>query len=165
MRPDGALEKSGAGHLGRRPRLKIFWPFRPLNACGWWASCVRLSPSMKPHHLAIKVKNLKLCGDFYSKILGLKKIKNQFDEKKNIRAIWFKMGSMILMLEKSEEKSVGASNTGLYLLALTIKKSERAKWKAKLKKAGVAITSESPFTLYFSDPEGNRLGLSHYPKK
>jgi hypothetical protein len=35
--------------------------------------------------------------------------------------------------------------------------------EAQLKARGVAVVSRSAYTLYIEDPEGNRLGLSHWP--
>ncbi len=56
-----------------------------------------------------------------------------------------------------------AKAPGLHLLAFRIVPESRAAWVGKLRAAGVAIENESPHTIYFRDPEGNRVGLSHYP--
>ena len=52
---------------------------------------------------------------------------------------------------------------GRHLLALAIGRDGRTRWEARLATAGVAVTHRTAFTIYFCDPEGNRLGLSHYP--
>ena len=42
--------------------------------------------------------------------------------------------------------------------------SERARWEQRLADAGVAIERTTAFSLFFRDPEGNRLALSHHPE-
>lgn len=54
---------------------------------------------------------------------------------------------------------------GIHLLALRIAPAERERWLRKLRAAGVRIENESPYTIYLRDPEGNRIGLSHYPER
>ena len=41
--------------------------------------------------------------------------------------------------------------------------SERDAWEAHLTAAGLAIAHRTDYTLYVRDPEGNRVGLSHWP--
>lgn len=57
----------------------------------------------------------------------------------------------------------GQEKPGWHLLALTISAADRNDWRTRLAAAGIPITGESAYSLYFSDPEGNRLALSHYP--
>jgi hypothetical protein len=52
---------------------------------------------------------------------------------------------------------------GLHLLALRILPSEREQWEQTLARHAVDIVHRSRWTLYVRDPEGNRIGLSHYP--
>ena len=39
----------------------------------------------------------------------------------------------------------------------------RAKWEGHLAERGIEIVNRTRWTLYLRDPEGNRIGLSHYP--
>ena len=57
-----------------------------------------------------------------------------------------------------------AESAGHHLLALRIRTEERPAWEDRLRRAGIAVTHRTAFTIYFADPEGNRLGLSHYPE-
>ncbi len=57
----------------------------------------------------------------------------------------------------------GADHPGHHLMALRIAQEDRAAWEARLQAAGVAISHRTGYTIYFTDPEGNRLGLSHHP--
>jgi hypothetical protein len=52
---------------------------------------------------------------------------------------------------------------GLHLLALRIAASEREQWERTLEARGAEIVHRSRWTLYVRDPEGNRVGLSHFP--
>ena len=39
----------------------------------------------------------------------------------------------------------------------------RGDWERRLAEAGAPVESRTPFTLYVRGPEGNRVGLSHWP--
>jgi len=52
---------------------------------------------------------------------------------------------------------------GLHLLALRIAPEERRTWEDRLEAAGVLVVHRTRWTIYFHDPEGNRIGLSHHP--
>jgi glyoxylase I family protein len=125
----------------------------------------------RPHHLALKVRDLALCERFYTEVLSLEIMQRILEQDGSVRSVWFALGGMILMLERSEsgdaddESRCGAGHAreGWHLLALTILPQERGPWREKLRQAGVAITGETAYSLYFSDPENNRLALSHYP--
>lgn len=123
---------------------------------------------MKPkaHHIALKVRDLAQCGQFYTAVLDLEVMQRQTDTGGTLRSLWFDLDGVILMLERwSGGTKGGPENPGWHLLALTIAVVERNGWRARLTKAGVRITGESPYSIYFSDPEGNRLALSHYPEQ
>ena len=62
------------------------------------------------------------------------------------------------------DEHTGPEHAGHHLLALRIRRDQRATWEAKLAAAGVTVSHRTAYTIYFSDPEGNRLGLSHYPE-
>jgi hypothetical protein len=38
-----------------------------------------------------------------------------------------------------------------------------ASWEARLAGAGLAVTDRTPHTLYVSDPDGHRVGLTVFP--
>jgi catechol 2,3-dioxygenase-like lactoylglutathione lyase family enzyme len=57
-----------------------------------------------------------------------------------------------------------AERPGLHLVALRIERAARAGWERRLAAAGVAVYARTAFTLYVRDPEGNRVGLSHWPE-
>ena len=51
------------------------------------------------------------------------------------------------------------------MVALRIAPGERAAWEERLRAAGIDVVERSDFTLYLRDPEGNRVGLSHWPAR
>lgn len=128
--------------------------------------------NQKPHHIALKVRDLEQCARFYTGVLDLQITVRNLAEDGTTRSLWFDLGGVILMLERSEEgvaavessSSSGPAAAGWHLLALTITPESRAAWRERLCRAGVEITGETPYSLYFSDPENNRLALSHYPE-
>ena len=127
------------------------------------------------HHLAIQVRDLGQAERFYVGLLGLSVLRRWPAPDGGERSLWVGTGAAdgsFLALETvpadprqptAAEEPARAARPGHHLLALRIARTERTAWEARLAAAGVAITGRSAFTLYFSDPEGNRLGLSHYP--
>lgn len=113
------------------------------------------------HHIALKVSDLARLEQFYTKILGLKVVKRQLVGKA-LRSVWFGCGPVVLMLERATGRKKAGG--GWHLVALQIAVSERLAWKKRLLDAGVMVTHETAYSLYFDDPEGNHLALSHYPK-
>jgi catechol 2,3-dioxygenase-like lactoylglutathione lyase family enzyme len=128
--------------------------------------------NQQPHHIALKVLDLAGCEQFYTRVLDLRVMQRNRDRNGSLRSVWFDLGGVILMLERCEavapEVEKGASldpePVGWHLLALTIAPESRAQWREKLRCAGVRITGETAFSIYFCDPENNRLALSHYPE-
>jgi glyoxylase I family protein len=144
-------------------------------------------PPCGVHHLAIQVRDLAEAERFYVGLLGLSVVRRWQGQAGAERSLWIDLGggsaarapaslapvlAPFLALEvvparpgqpTAAEDPDRAGRPGHHLLALGIARSERAAWEARLTAAGVPITGRSAFTLYFCDPEGNRLGLSHYP--
>ncbi len=50
-------------------------------------------------------------------------------------------------------------------MALAIARGDRRAWEDRLAAAGVRLARRSPFSLFFRDPEGNRVALSHWPEE
>ena len=57
----------------------------------------------------------------------------------------------------------GGDGEGLFLVALRIGAEDRGGWKERLARAGVEVYHQTRYTIYVRDPEGNRVGFSHYP--
>ena len=123
------------------------------------------------HHLAIQVKDLGRAEAFYIEVLGLKLVRRwpYEDGRAGERSLWLSVGAgeEFLALESCDAERPPAPfrdpHGGLHLLALRIRASERAAWEAKLASLQIEIVHRTRWTLYLRDPEGNRLGLSHFP--
>jgi glyoxylase I family protein len=128
------------------------------------------------HHFAIKVRDLPGAERFYREVLGLSVAQRWPElEGPGDRSVWLAAGDgagTFLALERigggrvptaSSSNEAGPERPGHHLLALRIDVGEHATWEARLAAAGVVISHRSAYTLYFTDPEGNRLGLSHHP--
>jgi glyoxylase I family protein len=119
------------------------------------------------HHIAVKVADLARAESFYVSVLGLP-VRRRWpscDERQD-RSVWLDLGGgAFLALERGEggpPKSENAS--GIHLLALRIRRDERDAWARRLAQAGCPVHSQTDYTLYLRDPEGNRIGLSHWPE-
>ena len=122
------------------------------------------------HHLAIQVKDLAAAERFYVDVLGLKVVKRwPREDGPGERSIWLSVGAgeEFLALEACDADRPATPfrdpHGGLHLLALRILAADRAGWERKLTQLGVEIVHRTRWTLYVRDPEGNRLGLSHFP--
>ncbi len=117
----------------------------------------------KTHHIAIKVKNLNKAVLFYKNVLGLKTLIKNKDKNNKLRSVWFDLNKTILMIEKASKAELSSRKN--FLLAFEIKKSARKKWLNHLIKLKIKIYKHTQFSIYFNDPENNKLALSHFPKK
>jgi glyoxylase I family protein len=124
------------------------------------------------HHLAIQVKDLPRAERFYVDVLGLRVLRRWpfEDGRPGERSVWLAVapqGDEFLALEACDTESPPGpfrdAHGGLHLLALRILPSERADWERRLADLGVEVAHRTRWTLYLRDPEGNRVGLSHFP--
>jgi catechol 2,3-dioxygenase-like lactoylglutathione lyase family enzyme len=125
------------------------------------------------HHVAIQVHDLAAMTAFYRDVLGLPVLRRwSTPDGTGERSIWLDLGGgAFLALERvvSDRSGKAAPQPwkspapGFHLLALAITRAARLAWEARLGAAGVAIAHRTAYTLYVRDPEGNRVGLSHWP--
>lgn len=124
------------------------------------------------HHLAILVRDLPRVEAFYRDVLGLAVIRRD-----GARSVWLDLGPAVgptagltprafLALEAAPAPagSTRAEDApGLHMFALAIAPGARTAWERRLANAAVPIVHRTAFTLYVRDPEGNGIGLSHWP--
>ncbi len=122
------------------------------------------------HHLALGVHDLDAMVEFYRRVVGLRLIQWHHDDDGMPRSAWLALGEVgsFLALERCADKPQPEGEwravvPGYFFLALRIGNGERARWEGRLREYGVPIHHRTAFTLYFRDPEGNRVGLSHHP--
>lgn len=127
--------------------------------------------SLEFHHLAIQCADLGRCERFYREVLGLRVLRRWPREDGGDRSVWLSVGegneSEFLALERAdeqpEERPWRDGRPGLHLVALHITPGDRRVWESRLQEAGVPVAHRTRWTIYFHDPEGNRIGLTHYP--
>lgn len=118
--------------------------------------------TLRLHHLAVQVTDLDVARAFWCGVLGLVVVREQ------AHSVWLDVGGTILMLEQCAGPVVdepwASARPGPFVVALTMTAAERAGWREKLEAAGVVVDHESGFTIYFRDPFGTRVALSHFPE-
>lgn len=123
------------------------------------------------HHLALQCADLERCERFYREVLGLPVLRRWPREEGGDRSVWLSVGASadagFLALERAdappEPRPWRDGTPGLHLVALHIEPGERRGWEDRLEAEGVMVVHRTRWTIYFHDPEGNRIGLTHYP--
>jgi catechol 2,3-dioxygenase-like lactoylglutathione lyase family enzyme len=120
------------------------------------------------HHVAIQCADLGRCERFYREVLGLPLLRRWPREEGGDRSVWLSTGGEgFLALERADEQPVARpwrdGRAGFHLVALRIAPGERGAWEDRLAAAGVLVAHRTRWTIYFHDPEGNRIGLTHHP--
>ena len=123
------------------------------------------------HHLAIQVQDLPRMEAFYRDLFELPVRARWPDGQGGERAVWLGLDGGFLALEKvppgAERARAGGWNDprpGYFVLALGIDVGARQAWVSRLGAAGLAIERRTAYSLFFRDPEGNRLAVSHHPQ-
>jgi glyoxylase I family protein len=120
---------------------------------------------MKLHHLALGARDLELVAAFYRDQLGLREVRRHHEPGGALRSIWLDLGGPVLMIERTEEpaRRVHGIGAGPFLLALAAAPSECSVLESSLGTSGFPVDSRTEHTIYFRDPEGNRVALSNCP--
>ncbi len=118
----------------------------------------------KVGHVVLKVRNLARAEDFYTRVLGFEAVARL----KRPAGVFFTLGDQhhdLALLEVSPEADPPKEDqVGLHHVALKVENLEalKAAWRA-LKSQGVpivrAVDHGITLSVYFLDPEGNRLEL------
>jgi catechol 2,3-dioxygenase-like lactoylglutathione lyase family enzyme len=117
---------------------------------------------MKVHHLALGARDVKRVATFYRDLLGLPEVCRHHEPGGALRSIWLDLGGPVLMIEQTEEpaRHVQGIGAGPFLLALAAAPSERSVLECSLGASGFPVDSRTEHTIYFRDPEGNRVAIS-----
>jgi glyoxylase I family protein len=123
--------------------------------------------SLSFHHLAVQCADLDRCERFYREALGLEVLRRWPSPEGGDRSVWLGVGEGFLALERADRQALPGpwreGIAGLHLVALRIGREERGVWERRLAACGVEVVHRTRWTLYVRDPEGNRIGLSHWP--
>ena len=113
------------------------------------------------HHVALRVADPVTSLAFYSGLLGFPEVR-RFAAPGGVRSVWVRAGDAVLMLER-EIRGAGASAGSGHVLVFEVDDLED--WAARLTLAGRPPVERTESTLYVSDPDGHRVGLTAYPRK
>jgi catechol 2,3-dioxygenase-like lactoylglutathione lyase family enzyme len=112
---------------------------------------------MRVHHLAFRTRDLVRLERFYTDLLGLTIMRRDGE-----RSVWLRAAGTILMLERVDADEPVVPDGSKELIAFAIEEADAERWRRTLAVHHVAIEQETGFTIYFRDPDGRRLALSHY---
>ncbi len=119
------------------------------------------------HHVAVQCHDLEACERFYREVLGLRELRRWPHPGGGVRSVWLELDGGFLALERASrpaaERPWRDGEPGLHLAALRIEPRERAAWESRLAALGVPVVHRTRWTLFVRDPEGNRIGLTHWP--
>jgi glyoxylase I family protein len=117
------------------------------------------------HHVAVGSSDVARLAAFYCDVVGLPELARHHDPGGALRSVWLDLGGAILMLECSAElpRRVEGIGAGPFLLAFRVSPAERQRLELALAARGLPIEGRTAFTSYARDPDGNRIGISHYP--
>jgi glyoxylase I family protein len=121
---------------------------------------------VRAHHLAVVVADLGRSERFYCGLLGLPVERRHVDDRGQPRSLWVGLeDGLFLAIEKGDGAAPTRADSapGWHCVALKIEPEQRAAWRTKLEAAGYPIVRETTFTIYVRDPDGQLVGLSHYP--
>jgi len=94
---------------------------------------------------------------FYRDVLGLRVLSE------TARSTWLDAGGAILMIERRGPGEPAVPAGSLELVAFAVSRARHAALREVLARHRVRIEAATEFTSYFRDPDGRRVGLSHYP--
>jgi catechol 2,3-dioxygenase-like lactoylglutathione lyase family enzyme len=109
---------------------------------------------MRVHHIAFRTADVARLEAFYTGVLGFTVARRQGDY-----SVWLDAGGALLMLERAEPGEPPVPHGSMELVAFAAPPEH----EARLAAAGIAIEARTAFTVYFRDPDGRRIALSHYP--
>src|SRR5262245_38291262 len=108
------------------------------------------------HHIALRVRDCEVSARFYSQAFGLSELQ-RLDAEGKLRAVWLGAGGTVLMLEHSLRGSGPSEGSGHVLIFET---SSLAEAEKRFERLGIAVKDRTSSTLYVSDPDGHRAGVS-----
>jgi len=113
---------------------------------------------VRVHHLALRTTDVPRLEAFYRDVVGL-----ALTARPGEGRVWLAAGETVVMIEEQLEREPGVPAGSMELVAFAIEPEERAGFVERLGRAGVAVEGETGFSVYFRDPDGRRVGVSHWP--
>lgn len=121
--------------------------------------------SARLHHLALGARDVDAVAAFYRETLGLPE-RSRHQDPAGLRSVWLELGNgAVLMIERRAGTAAprGTEERGLFLLAVALDGVSLREAERRIVARGVEVEARTGHTLYFRDPEGNRVALSDHP--
>jgi hypothetical protein len=115
---------------------------------------------MRIHHLAILTTDPPRLAKDHVDLLGVSVLREHVDDQ-GVRAVWIDLGGAILMIERGAADGARGAGRGLDGLFLAVEPGTGPAWMTRL---GARVTGRTPYTIYATDIDGNRIGVSSYPE-
>jgi glyoxylase I family protein len=121
------------------------------------------------HHVAISAADVERVARFYREVLGLPELSRATFPDGRLKSIWIgarsggQSSDGFFAVEAGGLGSAGRD--GFFMVALSIDPADRERVRAALHARGAHVERETDYTMYVRDPEGNLVGLSHYPSR
>jgi catechol-2,3-dioxygenase len=112
---------------------------------------------MRIHHIALRTRDVARLEAFYTGVVGLDVARRPGE-----RAVWVEAEGVVVMIERAEPGEPEVPSGSMDLLAFAMEAHEKLALVARLERAGIAVESQTAYTLYFRDPDGRRVGVSDY---
>jgi len=110
------------------------------------------------HHIALRVRDCAVSARFYEQAFGLRETR-RIESEDRTRAVWLLAGDVVLMLEFALRGEGPVEGSGHVLIFET---PDLAAAEERFRSLGIAVTDRTPYTLYVSDPDGHRVGVSTF---
>jgi len=117
---------------------------------------------MRLHHIALRTADVRGLAVFYREMIGLPDAERPSGGRAD--TVWLSAGAVLVMIEPREAGEAGVPNGSMELVAFAISPADRACVEERLARGRVVIEARTAFTLYLRDPDGRRVGLSHFPE-
>jgi len=115
------------------------------------------------HHLAFRTSDVARLERFYRELLGLRAVERPGGSPG--ASAWLAAGPTLVMIEPRSEPEPPFAPGTRELVAFSILPADRASFELRLVAAGVTVEERTDFTLYFRDPDGRRIAVSHFPDR
>jgi catechol 2,3-dioxygenase-like lactoylglutathione lyase family enzyme len=119
--------------------------------------------AVRIHHLALRTTDVPSLEAFYRDVVGLLPARDERGERP--ASVWLLAGDTRVMLEPMGPGELPVPVGSLELTAFAIEARERRGFEERLARAGIEIEQRTEFTVYFRDPDGRRVAVSHYPER
>jgi hypothetical protein len=107
------------------------------------------------HHIAIGTLHIELMKEFYMQLPRMEVQLEQRAEDGKIKSVWFEISNGILLMLERKEKPKAPEAMIFSLEGLDAEDYQKIP----------PIFEKTKYSIYFLDPDGNKIGYSSYPRE